>query len=276
MGCRGIAGRRSTGAASAPVDPTRRSPGSNQRLPSDLTAEHALVSGVGRSAPIQVDVDDLEIEQIDQGVDRRFRFRGRHREIVPRTVASEFRRCCRAARRRRYRRRSQRLVARNAARASWLDVLSSRNATPSAVPPRRNGRSRACRPCNSRRVCTCWASCRPGLAHHGRRVPLLRRDPTTSADHSTRFLPHVRPQAATTDLLTQRDLEPMQRCTANCRMLRDDIAPAWLQPAVPRGDSAAIHPSSASGHLRPLCRGSVAEYLDRFDFDPSCWSRCTS
>ena len=41
----------------------------HQRLPRDLAAEDALAVLVGRHAPEDVDLDGLEVEQLDEGVD---------------------------------------------------------------------------------------------------------------------------------------------------------------------------------------------------------------
>jgi len=42
-----------------------RAPGGDQRLPGDLSAEHALALLVGAQAPEDVDLDGLEVEQLD-------------------------------------------------------------------------------------------------------------------------------------------------------------------------------------------------------------------
>ena len=74
--------------------------------------------------------------------------------------------------------------------------------------------------------------------------------------------------ATTTDLLTERDLKADAALQDELAMLRDDISPAWLQDPPPLEETAErfIRPQMRDTFVA-LCRGSVAEYLDRFDFE---------
>ncbi len=100
-------------------------------------------------------------------------------------------------------------------------------------------------------------------------LPLLRRDPhyflpTTRHGSYLRYGTH----ATTTDLLTERDVKADAALQHELAMLRDDIAPAWLQDPLPLEETAErfIRPQLRDTFVA-LCRGSVAEYLDRFDFE---------
>ncbi len=100
-------------------------------------------------------------------------------------------------------------------------------------------------------------------------LPLLRRDPHY-------FLPTIRrgsylmygSQTTTTDLLTERDIKADAAMRHELTMLRDDIAPAWLQDPLSLEDTAERY---VRPHLRDtfvkLCRSSVVDYLSRFDFE---------
>jgi phytoene dehydrogenase-like protein len=97
----------------------------------------------------------------------------------------------------------------------------------------------------------------------------LRRDPHY-------FLPTTRPgsylmygtEATTTDLLTERDLKADAALHDELTMLRDDIASSWLQDPLSIEDTAErfVRPHLRDTFVR-LCRGSVADYLARFDFE---------
>jgi phytoene dehydrogenase-like protein len=100
-------------------------------------------------------------------------------------------------------------------------------------------------------------------------LPLLRRDPHY-------FLPTTRPgsylmygtDATTTDLLSDRDLKADAALHDELAMLRDDVAPSWLQDPLSIEDTAErfVRPQLREAFVR-LCRGSVADYLARFDFE---------
>jgi phytoene dehydrogenase-like protein len=100
-------------------------------------------------------------------------------------------------------------------------------------------------------------------------LPLLRRDPHY-------FLPTTRrgsylmygTNATTTDLLTDQDLRADAALQDELAMLREDIASAWLQDPLSIEETAErfVRPRLRDAFVR-LCRGSVADYLARFDFE---------
>jgi phytoene dehydrogenase-like protein len=113
------------------------------------------------------------------------------------------------------------------------------------------------------------------IAKLGVRIPTLRRDPhyflPTPGGPGARYLMIGRDQAATREQLTRffsaADVSADDAMQAELAMLRADLAPAWLAEPLPVEQTA-------DRYLRPalrqvfvdLVRGSVADYLGRFDF----------
>jgi phytoene dehydrogenase-like protein len=110
------------------------------------------------------------------------------------------------------------------------------------------------------------------MSRLGLELPLLRRDPhyflpTTGRRH---LLLGSNPEAASRqfrDFFSLEDWEAHRAMGEELRRLRDDLAPAWLEPPLPLEETAERF---VRAELRTvfldLCRGSVAEYLDRFGF----------
>src|SRR4051794_20947863 len=110
------------------------------------------------------------------------------------------------------------------------------------------------------------------------RLPLVRRDPhyflptTTPAAAGGRYLLMGRDRAATRrqfeEFFSPADRDADDRLQAELDMLRDDLAPAWLQ------EPGSVE-ETAERFIRPglrevfvdLVRGDVASYLARFGFE---------
>jgi phytoene dehydrogenase-like protein len=104
------------------------------------------------------------------------------------------------------------------------------------------------------------------------RLPLVRRDPhyflPTTAD---RYLLMGSDRRATrqqfVDFFSVKDRDADDRLQAELDQLREDLAPAWLQPpgSVEETAERFIRPA-LRGVFVDLVRGDVASYLDRFGF----------
>ena len=104
------------------------------------------------------------------------------------------------------------------------------------------------------------------------RVPTLRRDPhyflpTTG----NRYLLFGSDQAALKrqfiDFFSAQDWQAHQALQAELSALREDVGPTWLQAPKSIEDTAAafVRPALQQTFI-DLCRGSIGDYLDRFDF----------
>ncbi|MGH3342066.1 MAG: phytoene desaturase family protein [Carbonactinosporaceae bacterium] len=103
-------------------------------------------------------------------------------------------------------------------------------------------------------------------------IPVLRRDPhyflpTTGAA----YLLFGSDRAATRDQIrsffSPRDWEADQALQAELGALREDLAPAWLAEPLTVEDTAERYVRPALREVFvDLCRGSVADYLERFGF----------
>ena len=106
----------------------------------------------------------------------------------------------------------------------------------------------------------------------GLRLPLVRRDPhyflPTTSD---RYLVMGSDRAATrqqfVDFFSEADRDADDRLQAELDALREDMAPAWLQPpgSVEETAERFIRPELRDVFVE-LVRGDVASYLDRFGF----------
>ncbi|MFI5845508.1 phytoene desaturase family protein [Catenuloplanes sp. NPDC051500] len=105
-------------------------------------------------------------------------------------------------------------------------------------------------------------------------IPVLRRDPhyflPTPAPHGP-YLLFGRDRAATraqlTDFFSAADVAADDAMQAELAALRDDLAPAWLAPPLSVEETASRYiRASLQEIFVDLVRGSVADYLDRFDF----------
>lgn len=110
------------------------------------------------------------------------------------------------------------------------------------------------------------------LARLGVSVPLRRRDPHYFLPTTNRgYLLFGSDQAAMKDqflrFFSEADWKAHQALQAEIGQIRDDIAPTWFE------EPLSIE-ATAERHVRPalrrafvdLCRGSVGDYLERFDF----------
>src|SRR3954471_11117219 len=109
------------------------------------------------------------------------------------------------------------------------------------------------------------------------RLPLVRRDPhyflptATPYDQGGRHLLMGRDRAATrrqfVEFFSDADRDADDRLQAELDALREDLAPAWLQPpgSVEETAERFIRPQLRDVFV-DLVRGDVATYLDRFGF----------
>ena len=104
------------------------------------------------------------------------------------------------------------------------------------------------------------------------RLPLVRRDPHYFLPTTTdRYLLMGSDRAATrrqfVDFFSEADRDADDRLQAELDQLREDLAPAWLQPPGSVEDTAEqfIRPALRQTFV-DLVRGDVATYLDRFGF----------
>lgn len=103
--------------------------------------------------------------------------------------------------------------------------------------------------------------------------PLLRRDPhyflpTTGERYLMMGRDHEANERAIARFFSAADVRAHRALQAELSMLREDVAPAWLQPPRSIEETAErfARPSLRS-HFVDLCRGSVGAYLRRFGFE---------
>ncbi|MFC7550166.1 phytoene desaturase family protein [Plantactinospora sp. GCM10030261] len=106
-------------------------------------------------------------------------------------------------------------------------------------------------------------------------IPVLRRDPhyflPTPGPLGSPYLLFGADRAATREQLTAffsaADVAADDAMQAELAALRDDLAPAWLAEPLPVEETAERYVRPAlRQHFVDLVRGSVADYLARFDF----------
>ncbi|WFE38949.1 NAD(P)/FAD-dependent oxidoreductase [Micromonospora sp. WMMD998] len=106
-------------------------------------------------------------------------------------------------------------------------------------------------------------------------IPVLRRDPhyflPTPGGPGSPYLLFGRDTAATrrqlTDMFSAADVAADDALQAELAQLRDDLAPAWLAEPLPVEETAERYVRPALRQVFvDLVRGSVADYLARFDF----------
>lgn len=104
-------------------------------------------------------------------------------------------------------------------------------------------------------------------------LPTMRRDPhyfLPTTDN--RYLLFGSDEAQTKSqflrFFSQRDWDAQQRLQAEIAMLREDIAPTWLSSPLSIEQTAERHVrSELQDVFVQLCRGTIADYLARFDFE---------
>jgi len=102
--------------------------------------------------------------------------------------------------------------------------------------------------------------------------PLLRRDPhyflpTTDGRYLLMGADRAATEAQLEQLFSKRDVEADRALQNELSMLREDIAPTWLQSPRSIEDTAERHVRPALRRVFvDLCRGSVGAYLQRFGF----------
>jgi len=107
----------------------------------------------------------------------------------------------------------------------------------------------------------------------GVEIPTLRRDPhyflpTTDGRYLMFGGDEERERRQFVEFFSERDWRAHRQLQEELAALREDLAPAWLRPPL-------TVEATAERHVRPelrevfvdLCRGSVGEYLRRFDFE---------
>ncbi|WFE34261.1 NAD(P)/FAD-dependent oxidoreductase [Micromonospora sp. WMMD975] len=106
-------------------------------------------------------------------------------------------------------------------------------------------------------------------------IPVLRRDPhyflPTPGGPGSPYLLFGRDTAATrrqlTDMFSAADVAADDALQAELAQLRDDLGPAWLAEPLPVEETAERYVRPALRQVFvDLVRGSVADYLARFDF----------
>ena len=110
------------------------------------------------------------------------------------------------------------------------------------------------------------------LARLGLDLPLLRRDPhyflpTTDGRYLLFGSDEAELERQFVSFFSERDLAANRALNAELAALRDDIAPTWLEEPLSIEDTAEryVRPALRSAFV-DLCRGSVGDYLERFDF----------
>ncbi len=110
------------------------------------------------------------------------------------------------------------------------------------------------------------------LADLGVDLPLRRRDPHYFLPTTDRrYLLFGSDEAALKEqfvaFFSEADWNAHVALNAEMASLRDDIAPSWLAPPLSLDDTAAryVRPALRETFVA-LCKGSIAEYLDRFPF----------
>jgi phytoene dehydrogenase-like protein len=103
-------------------------------------------------------------------------------------------------------------------------------------------------------------------------LPLKRRDPhyflpTTDKRYLLFGSDEREMKRQFVEFFSQEDWEANQAMNAELAAMRDDLAPAWLQPPLPLEETAIrfIRPALRDAFVR-LCRGTAREYLERFGF----------
>jgi phytoene dehydrogenase-like protein len=103
-------------------------------------------------------------------------------------------------------------------------------------------------------------------------LPLLRRDPhyfmpTTEGRYLLIGADRGATEAQLARFFSRSDVEADRALQRELSMLREDVAPAWLQAPLSIEDTAErfVRPALRDVFIG-LCRGSVAEYLGRFEF----------
>src|SRR5258706_7853442 len=113
------------------------------------------------------------------------------------------------------------------------------------------------------------------IAKLGVQIPVLRRDPhyflPTPGGRGAPYLLFGRDKQATRDQLTRffsaEDVAADDTMQAELGALREDLAPAWLAEPLPVEETAERYIRPALRRVfTDLVRGSVADYLGRFDF----------
>ncbi|UCH30015.1 MAG: NAD(P)/FAD-dependent oxidoreductase [Myxococcales bacterium] len=104
-------------------------------------------------------------------------------------------------------------------------------------------------------------------------LPLLRRDPhyflpTTRGRFLLMGRDRVATEAQLAELFSERDVEADRALQGELSMLREDIAPAWLEAPLSIEATAEhfVRPALRETFV-DLCRGSVSAYLARFGFE---------
>src|SRR6186713_678197 len=103
-------------------------------------------------------------------------------------------------------------------------------------------------------------------------LPLLRRDPhyflpTTDGRYLLFGSDEAELERQFVSFFSERDLAANRALNAELAALRDDIAPTWLEEPLSIEDTAEryVRPE-LRGVFVDLCRGSVGDYLERFEF----------
>jgi phytoene dehydrogenase-like protein len=107
----------------------------------------------------------------------------------------------------------------------------------------------------------------------GVKLPLLRRDPhyflpTTSGRYLLFGADRNASEEQLARFFSERDVEADRALHFELAMLRDDVAPAWLQRPLSIEETAAkfVRPELQQAFVE-LCRGSVGDYLAKFGFE---------
>ena len=113
----------------------------------------------------------------------------------------------------------------------------------------------------------------PELMHElGVSFPLIRRDPhyflpTTDGRHLLMGVDRAATEAQLGRFFSRRDVEADRALQNELSMLREDVAPTWLQAPLSIEETADLHVRPALREsFVDLCRGSVGAYLGRFGF----------
>ena len=113
----------------------------------------------------------------------------------------------------------------------------------------------------------------PELMHElGVSFPLIRRDPhyflpTTDGRHLLMGADRKATEAQLERFFSRRDVEADRALQNELSMLREDVAPTWLQAPLSIEETAERHVRPALREtFVDLCRGSVGAYLRRFGF----------
>jgi phytoene dehydrogenase-like protein len=106
----------------------------------------------------------------------------------------------------------------------------------------------------------------------GVRIPTLRRDPhyflpTTGERHLLFGSDQAALRQAFEKFFSPEDFRAHEALQAELALLREDVAPTWLEEPLSIEETAerAIRPALRETFVA-LCRGSVGAYLERFDF----------